>query len=88
MGIGWVWWKVGQRIVGVISFEKVDGLCGLKGHIMEISRDVTLVHGHRTECEDRARILGQNSQNVASLFAQAFLPKLNFIFQKKIYEKM
>ena len=50
-------WKVVQRIVGVISFEKVDGLCGLKGHIMEISRDVTLVHGQRTECEDRARIL-------------------------------
>ena len=50
-------------IVDVISFQKIFGLCGLKCHIMEIWRDVTLVHGQRrttdgrTECEDSARIL-------------------------------
>ena len=53
---------MGQWIVGVISFQKI-GLCGLKGHKVEIMWDVTLVHGRRTtECEDRARILKQNSQ--------------------------
>ena len=45
----------------VISFQKIFGLCALKCHIVEIWRDVTLVHGHTdgrtTECEDRARIL-------------------------------
>ena len=35
----------------------VFGFCGLKCHIVEILRDVTLVHDRRTECEDRARIL-------------------------------
>ena len=56
---------VGELEVGVISFQKIFGLCGLKCHIMEIWRDVTLVHDARThgrtdgrtECEDRARIL-------------------------------
>ena len=38
-------WFVGQWIVGVISFQKIFGLCGLKGHIVEIMWDVTLVHG-------------------------------------------
>jgi len=59
---GSVWvmgeWAVGQWIVGVTSFQKIFGLCGLKCHIVEIWRDVTLVHGQRTtECEDSARIL-------------------------------
>ena len=54
---------MGQWIVGVISFQKIFGLCGLKGHKVEIMWDVTLVHGRTTtECEDRARILKQNSQ--------------------------
>ena len=51
---------VGEWIVEVISFQKIFGLCGLKCHIMEIWRDVTLEDGHthgRTECEDRARTL-------------------------------
>ena len=26
-------WSVGQWIVGVISFRKIFGLCGLKDHI-------------------------------------------------------
>ena len=55
-----------QWIVGVISFQKIFGLCGLKGHIVEIRWDVTIVHGRTTECEDRARILKQNSQLVHS----------------------
>ena len=36
---------VGELVVDVISFQKIFGLCGLKCHIMEIWRDVTLVHG-------------------------------------------
>ena len=42
-----------------IRFQKIFGLYGLKCHIVEIWRDVTLVHGRTTttECEDRARIL-------------------------------
>ena len=56
-------WLVGQWIEGVISFQKIFGLCGLKGLIVEIRWDVTLEHdGRTTECEDRARILKQNSQ--------------------------
>ena len=42
---GSVWvmgeWSVGQWIVGVISFQKMYGLYGLKHHIVEISGDVT-----------------------------------------------
>ena len=53
---------VGQWIVGVISFQKIFGLYGLERHIVEKRWGVTLVHGRRTECEDRARILKQNSQ--------------------------
>ena len=37
---------VGELVVDIISFQKIFGLCGLKCHIMEIWRDVTLVHGH------------------------------------------
>ena len=50
---------MGEWIVHVISFQKIFGLCGLKCHIVEIWRDVTLVDDGRrhTECEDRARIL-------------------------------
>ena len=62
---------MGQWIVGAISFQKIFGLCGLKGHKVEIMWDVTLVHGQRTttECEDRARILKQNSQYWRKLFS-------------------
>ena len=34
-------WLLGQWIVGVISFQKIFGLYGLKHHIVEISGDVT-----------------------------------------------
>ena len=40
-------WKVGQWIVGVISFQKIFGLCGLKGNIVVIRWDVTLEHTQR-----------------------------------------
>ena len=40
------WW-VGQWIVGVISFQKIFGLCGLKGHIVDKRWGVTTVtHGN------------------------------------------
>ena len=48
-------WVVGQWIVGVISFQKTFGLCGVKGHIVAKRKDVLDGHG-RTENEDRARI--------------------------------
>ena len=51
---------VGEWIVDVISFQKVFALCGLKCHIVEIRREVTLLwttDGQRTEREDRARIM-------------------------------
>ena len=35
-------WLVGQWIVGVISVQKIVGLSGLKGHIVEKMYDVTL----------------------------------------------
>ena len=42
---GSVWvmgeWSVGQWIVGVIRFQKMYGLYGLKHHVVEISGDVT-----------------------------------------------
>ena len=34
-------WTVGQWIVGIISFQKMYGLYGLKHHIVEISGNVT-----------------------------------------------
>ena len=40
-----------------MSGLKIFGLCGLKGHIVEIRTDVTLVDERRTERENRARIL-------------------------------
>ena len=46
-------WSVGQWIVGVISFQKMYGLYGLKHHIVEISGDVTDAGRPRTR-EDRA----------------------------------
>ena len=48
-------WKVGQWIVGVISFQKIFGLCGLKGHIVKIRWGVTLedarTHGRNVNIE-------------------------------------
>ena len=50
-------WSVGQWIVGVISFQKMYGLYGLKHHIVEISGDVTDPEkqtNERTTRKDRA----------------------------------
>ena len=58
---------MGEWIVDFISFQKIFGFCGLRGHIVEIRRDVTLVDNGRrttTECEDRARILGSRIRNM------------------------
>ena len=41
-----------EWIMDGISFQKIYGLCGLKGHIVEIRRGVTLVDG-RTDDEQR-----------------------------------
>ena len=43
VGLVWVMdeWSVGQWIEGVIIFQKMYGLYGLKHHIVEISGDVT-----------------------------------------------
>ena len=57
---GSVWvmgeWAVGHWIVGVMSFQKIYGLYGLKHHIVEISEDVTNVGqtDGRTTREDMA----------------------------------
>ena len=42
-------WLVVKWIVGFISFHKIIGLYGLKGHKVEIRWDVTLVHAARTD---------------------------------------
>ena len=50
-------WSVGQWIVGVISFQKMYGLYGLKHHIVEISGDVTdagRTNKQQTTSKDRA----------------------------------
>ena len=49
-------WSVGQWIVGVISFQKIYGLYGLKHHRVEISGDVTDAGrtDKQTTSEDRA----------------------------------
>ena len=43
-------WSVGQWIVGVISFQKMYGLYGLKHHIVEMSP----IRDRRKTREDRA----------------------------------
>ena len=47
--------KVGQWIVGVISFQKIFGLCGLKGLIVKIRWGVTLEDG-RTDGRRNVKI--------------------------------
>ena len=61
---------MGEWIVDVISFQKIFGFCGVRGHIVEIRRDVTLVDNdgqRRTECEDRARILGSRIRKIPKI---------------------
>ena len=71
---------MGEWIVDIISFQKIFGLCGLNCHRVEIWRDVTLVHGQRTdnartECEDRARIL----ETEFAIKLITFLPKVEIL---------
>ena len=46
-------WSVGQWIVGVISFQKMYGLYGLKHHTTEINGDVTM-ETNELQSENRA----------------------------------
>ena len=60
---------MGQWIVGVTSFQKIFGLCGLKCHIMEIWTDVTLDDTRTTDNGQRnvkieLEFWKQNSQNI------------------------
>ena len=65
---------MGEWIVDIISFQKIFGLCGLKCHIVEIWRDVTLVHGRNMKIEleflkqnsQLKEIVGHNSHNIDS----------------------
>ena len=50
-------WSVGQWIVGLISFQKMYGLYGLKHHIVEISGDVTDADGRTTELQGNIGLL-------------------------------
>ena len=43
--------------MGVMSFQKIFGLYGLKCHIVETMWDVTLCDAWTKECEDKASIL-------------------------------
>ena len=63
-GSGWVMgeWLVGQWIVGVISFQKIYGLYGLKHHIVEKMLDVTLCDGRRQNVKIGLEFWKQNSQ--------------------------
>ena len=61
---------MGELVVDVISFQKIFGLCGLKCHIMEIWRDVTLVHGRTTDGRNVKIVLEfwkQNSQKLEKI---------------------
>ena len=42
---------VGEWIVDVISFQKIFGLCGLKGHIVKIRWGVTLENARNVKIE-------------------------------------
>ena len=54
-----------EWIMDGISFQKIYGLCGLKGHIVEIRRGVTLVDG-RTDERNVKIVLEQTSVNYAN----------------------
>ena len=50
-------WSAGQWIVGVISFQKMYGLYGLKHHIVEISGDVTDPDGQTNKQQGKIELL-------------------------------
>ena len=48
---------MGEWIVGVMSFQKMYGLYGLKHHIVEISGDVTDADGRTTKRQGKIELL-------------------------------
>ena len=54
-------WSVSQWIVGVISFQKIFGLYGLKHHIVEISGDVTDADGRTDKQQGKIELLSFRS---------------------------
>ena len=48
---------MGEWIVGVMSFQKMYGLYGLKHHIVEISGDVTDADGRPTKRQGKIELL-------------------------------
>ena len=50
-------WSVGQWIVGVISFQKMYGLYGLKHHTMEINGDVTMETNDERQTNNKVKIV-------------------------------
>ena len=60
-------WLVNQWLVGVISFQKISGLCGQNGHIVENWWDVTFVHGRRQNVKIVLEFWILNSQQAAQV---------------------
>ena len=50
-------WSVGQCILGVMSFQKMYGLYGLKHHIVEKSGDVTDPDGQTNKQQGKIELL-------------------------------
>ena len=53
---------VDEWIVNVISFQKIFGLCGLKGHIVKIRLGVTIEDNGRRNMKIGLKFWKQNSQ--------------------------
>ena len=78
----------------VISFQKIFGLCVLKCHIVEIWRDVTLVHGRTTDDGQRNVKIGlefwkQNSQfklRKQTLKTSVLNTQLKMFFRRALYK--
>ena len=71
-----------EWIVDVISFQKIFGLCGLKGHIVEIRRDATLVDNGQQNVKIELEFWIQNSQNhFGSLEVISLSPQLGSSFK-------
>ena len=70
---------MGEWIVDVISFQKIFGFCGLKGHIVEIWRDVTLV--------DNEQRTTDNGQRNVKIELEFWKQNLQFIFFPTLVER-
>ena len=71
-------WAVGQWILGVTSFKKIFGLCGLKCHIVEIWRDVTF--------EDRGRTDGRTDNGNVNIVLESAKQDSQYALEKKSSE--